>query len=643
MAVVTREDSYKNEKKRLREDDSIRTRFKDGIDDSFRIYMHRKVELQRKQFGLVVPPPPSFKPEPTDSILDDKDKDKDSERGKCPIDSSIDSASLEKGHETSNNKDKRKDLFFAGVVVIVNGYTNPDAPTIMRLMHKHGGDLEKYETHRITHIIAEHLSVAKANIYKKQRNPTPVVYPSWITDSVAQGKILPHGDYLLNEVKDRNSCGLKKSFFPNAKQDTKTSSNDSIIATATSTSTAKIQSNQIDSSHHKIRTVGTDPNFLESYFSTSRLSFIGSYKQRSNYTSSNTSSSRSNIDNSNSTRTFQNPSEITIKFIFHVDMDCFFASVALRNYPQYQQSPVAIGHNNIMSHHRKNANKNSIENANNISCDNDVASKRSTSELSTCNYIARQYGVKKGMWLDQAKLLCPNLIVLPYDYDGYDEVTNQVAEILFSYSNVYNGSVELVSCDEAYLELWIPDPNETKTGCFKNEENPTTTLSGFTKSIAEQIRRDIYSQTKCTASIGCSKNKFLAKLATDKAKPDGSKVIIADEWRDFLKSLKLRDLPGIGYKLEKKLTSHQIITVQDVWDLEDDAENIICPIVGRGNGKKLIQFCNGKDSRAVASAPRKTIGAEVSSIYLFFTICLNNNELYLTEVLIFLIQLYFIV
>ena len=109
----------------------------------------------------------------------------------------------------------RPDLFFSGVVVLVNGYTNPDAETLKRLLQKHGGDLEKYETNRVTHIIAEQLSTAKANIYKRQKKPTPVCTPNWITDSIEKFKLLPHADYLLEGILDKNVFGSKKvkSYF----------------------------------------------------------------------------------------------------------------------------------------------------------------------------------------------------------------------------------------------------------------------------------------------------------------------------------------------------------------------------------------------------------------------------------------------
>lgn len=112
-------------------------------------------------------------------------------------------------------KKHRPDLFFTGIVVLVNGYTDPDAETIKRLLQKHGGDLEKYETSRVTHIIAVELSTAKANIYNRQKKPTPVCTPNWITDSVREQKLLPHADYLLKSVMDENVFGSKKvkSYF----------------------------------------------------------------------------------------------------------------------------------------------------------------------------------------------------------------------------------------------------------------------------------------------------------------------------------------------------------------------------------------------------------------------------------------------
>lgn len=120
---------------------------------------------------------------------------------------------------------ERPDLFFLGVVVKVQGYTDPDNETIKRLLQRYGGDFETYETSRVTHIVAEHLSTAKANYLKRQRRPRPVVLPSWIMDSVQAGKLLPHGDYLLEELQDNppspggRQIGIKDLFSMTKKKE----------------------------------------------------------------------------------------------------------------------------------------------------------------------------------------------------------------------------------------------------------------------------------------------------------------------------------------------------------------------------------------------------------------------------------------
>jgi DNA repair protein REV1 len=153
----------------------------------------------------------------------------------------------------------RPDLFFSGIVVLINGHTNPDATTLMRLLHKHGGDLEKYETRRVTHIIAERLSTAKANIYKKQQNPTPVCRPEWITESVEKGALLPFADYLLQDVMDAKAPRTKslKTFF----------GADAVNAPSEPEADLSIHTDPSKSKYHingQVRTVGNDPNFLES-------------------------------------------------------------------------------------------------------------------------------------------------------------------------------------------------------------------------------------------------------------------------------------------------------------------------------------------------------------------------------------------
>lgn len=700
-------------------------------EDSFRNYMARKIDMQRQQFGLILPPPPETQNDEatksakrrvsfSEDVKDKKEKkrkksgiqhvlkrlqrrhgsrrkrkranfvedqhDTDPAVSDETIDDFVDEDVAEPtvydeidSNDSENLANKldtetRKDLFFQGVVAMVNGYTDPDAESLQRMLHKHGGDLEKYETSRITHIIAERLSTAKVNIYKKQRKPTPVCYPSWIVESVKAQCLLPYGPYLIKEVREsiatagsiaqlfcqtkestlpRDDCAIDRaestsplmdqmtncvesakqfsdknvydhvsaisavseswtgpshdgSVYPGGlfsqSQDTYTlmidsgegnaSNNDThrtrssagVIQTNQADEVAKFieESNENNDSHEgfsdvaersprkdgkyingRIRTVGTDPDFLESFFSNSRLSFIGSFKQRVR-----------------STSTFRNEKKINQqRYVFHIDMDCFFAAVALRNYPDYRDKPVVISHFGL------SPDSNALADDFNVS---------STSECATCNYHARKYGIKKGMYLGRAKQLCPDLVVLKYDFDGYEEVSEQVTDILEEQADLHGGNLEQVSCDEAFLEIFL-------------ELSDKSLLKVV--SLAETIRTSIFEVTSCTATVGVAHNKFLAKLATDKVKPNGSFVV--DDPQELLRELNLRDLHGIGHKLERKLEEERLVTVQDVWDLGEEGEGELIRVLGPGIGRKVWLFCKGVDDRPVQPAERKTIGAEV--------------------------------
>ena len=616
-------------------------------------------------------------------------------------------------------KRQRKDLFFLGVTVLVNGYTDPGADTIMRTLHKHGGDLEKYETSRVTHIIAENLSTAKAKIYKKQKRPVPVVKPQWIVDCVEAGRLLPHADYLLDEVREENVCASVKSFFKakesrecigqdegcdegvlvqeaNTAQETDSDNaigwtallnsseeiepitlyqmedngsddednsvtnaaseleryasnysqsnhplnQENIVNLNSSASTAihllselvsasaatsKTEHIHLDSSesgrgatapgvpqtnqtspHHdctKIslaetnktksspskaqgfrggtRTVGTDPNFLDSYFSSSRLSFIGSFRQR--------------LEKSNRPQSHATRGGNAKRFVFHVDMDCFFAAIAVRNYPQFRDMPVAVGHG-------WRSDPNGVRGGQVPVAATDEK-KKSSSELSTCNYKARKYGVTKGMFEGQARKLCPELVVLPYDFEGYEDASIKVGEILHDCVDECHGAVDQVSCDESYLEFYLDDVDSTD-----NEDSEPMQAGELARSIGDKLRRAIVETTECTASIGIGPNKLLAKLATNRVKDRGGNgVFIVDDWKTFLKDVKLRELPGIGHNLERKLLSHNMCCVQDVWDI---SEGELSNILGAGNGSKIYKYCHGEDDRPCKPAERKTIGAE---------------------------------
>ena len=153
-----------------------------------------------------------------------------------------------------------------------------------------------------------------------------------------------------------------------------------------------------------------------------------------------------------------------------------------------------------------------------------------------------------------------------------------------------------MSCDESYVEINIGS-NDAGDDVF-----------AFVNSLAENIRTDIVRNTSCTASIGIGPNKFLAKLAADRVKPNACCVV--RDWMKFLDNVSLRDIPGIGRKNETKLQPYGLCTVNDIWELNQDAVSIVGEIIGAGNATKIVQFCHGKDDRIVSPAIRKSIGAE---------------------------------
>lgn len=626
-------------------------------------------------------------------------------------------------------KRQRKDLFFLGVTVLVNGYTDPSSDTIMRLLHKYGGSLEKYETTCVTHIVAESLSTAKAKIYRKQKKPIPVVRPEWIVDCVEAGRLLPFADYLLDQVTEEHVCASVKSFFrqkveeefvmelsagddskiapafhecdqeeeiidldgdcigvahdrnlddakglaedtgfalhqeqnmenvsvcvvddaseetsakvetshlhgtttvcPSGPSESKPPPTHQIqpdmnpkVSTLNRLKTSKLQNSDAHESNihrsmttqveppanipskekdasvasgpsrgllspskrpHLHKTVGTDPNFLDTYFSESRLSFIGRHSHRTGHSRAY---QRESAHGSNSKR-----------FVLHIDMDCFFAAIAIRNFPQFRDKPVAVGH----------AWKNDPNGIGGDPCHISGREEmtKSRSELSTCNYLARKQGVKKGMFLHRAKQLCPDLVVLPYDFEGYEDASNKVGEILISVVDEYNGALEQVSCDESYLEFYLNNEETSDTGGHSFQAVGT---NGLAKTIADSIRRAIMDETECTASIGVGPNKLLAKLATNHAKAKGGdSVAVASDWKIFLDGVHLREIPGIGYRMEKKLQAHNLIYVQDIWNI---CESDLIAILGPGLGSKIHKYCHGEDDRLVKPAERKTIGAE---------------------------------
>ncbi|XP_015706016.1 DNA repair protein REV1 isoform X2 [Coturnix japonica] len=306
--------------------------------------------------------------------------------------------------------------------------------------------------------------------------------------------------------------------------------------------------------------------------------------------------------------------------IMHVDMDCFFVSVAIRNRPDLKGKPVAVTSNRGAGKAplRPGANpqlewqyyQNKLLNGkaeiripdkldsavwehsdsahmNGVDCDLTVLSM---AEIASCSYEARQAGIKNGMFFGQAKKLCPNLQAVSYDFNAYKEVAQTVYEILASYTH----NIEAVSCDEALVDI---TEILTETRLTPDE-------------LANAIRDEIKAQTKCTASVGMGSNILLARMATRKAKPDGQYHLKPEEVDDFIRGQLVTNLPGVGRSMESKLAS---LGIRTCGDLQCASMSKLQKEFGPKTGQMLYRFCRGLDDRPVRTEKeRKSVSAEIN-------------------------------
>jgi len=205
--------------------------------------------------------------------------------------------------------------------------------------------------------------------------------------------------------------------------------------------------------------------------------------------------------------------DFPIRKIVHIDMDAFFASVEQLDNPALRGKPIAVG----------------------------GGSERGV--VAAASYEARPFGVRSAMSGRQAKKLCPELIFVQSNGERYREVSQQIRDIFYTYTDL----VEPLSLDEAYLDV-----TQNKKGMVSATQ------------IATEIREQIYTKTQLTASAGISINKFLAKVASDYNKPNGQKTIPPEEVLSFLEALDIRKFHGIGKVTADKMYRMGIYTGGDL-------------------------------------------------------------------------------
>ncbi|RUP45435.1 hypothetical protein BC936DRAFT_148187 [Jimgerdemannia flammicorona] len=302
-----------------------------------------------------------------------------------------------------------------------------------------------------------------------------------------------------------------------------------------------------------------NPEFLDKYYSTSRLHYLSAWRTELKEITAKLQqqhAGRRREFGKSGIRTVM----ISTMFLLspasrHVDFDCFFASVGIKERPHLVNMPVAVSHGQ------------------------GTGAGKTSSDIASCNYVARKFGIKNGMPVGAARKLCPDLVVIPYEFEKYKAISQIFYEVLFNHAD----ELQAVSVDEALVDVssQITDPD-----------------AGQEEELAAAIRKEIKQRTGCDASIGIGRNILVARMATKKAKPNGHFYCKPADVAEFLAEQGVDDLPGGIVKLKDMLQVSKA-------ELQKE--------FGPKTGLMLYNFSRGVDDRPLTvEKPRQSVSVEVT-------------------------------
>lgn len=536
---------------------------------------------------------------------------------------------------------------FAGVRAFITGRVDPPLDELKYLLHVHGGrSTHWYAKGAVSHIVAAWLPDTKVKELLKEKNPVPAVAPAWVTDSIAAGHRLPEAPYLLAPFRRSAGQALDQLLqrggpaAPCAPQSepgqvlgetgvVALAAPAAAPAAAAAPPTPHPSSAVASAKNAPSRPASTeeDPDFIQHYFSTSRLHFLGTFRDHA-------ASLVRCFPVLPNTRRAARPGEPGVT-IAHVDMDCFFVAVALLARPTLRGAPVAVAH-----------------------CSADAADPATASaaaraniqgEVSSASYEARAAGVHAGMHLQQAVAACPGLTIVPYDFAAIGACSKLVYATLTAFSaaaahaaakasgvaaqpwslahlralrrgisptqshqelvlqvRAYLASrpqfppwlgrvraVEPMSCDEAYVDVSGVQPVEAM-------------LSVLRAAVAEV--------SGCPASAGAGPSRMLAKLATSSAKPNGQALAPGSraECEAYMAQLPVKSVPGVGWRIARQLRELNITTCAQLQAVE---RLQLQAWFGSKAGDAMYGAARGQavNEAAVGSQkPRKSVGVEIT-------------------------------
>ncbi|EFQ99109.1 DNA repair protein REV1 [Nannizzia gypsea CBS 118893] len=549
---------------------------------------------------------------------------------------------------------------FEGVVAHINGYTQPSLNDLHRMIVSHGGGFLQYLDGKTTatHIIASALTPRKKEEFRRYR----VVKPAWIVDSIEAGRMLPWESYrLLDEgttqkvlkfdisgrisaenntqsqsyrtqtdsswytsqlnkeppfgsrktvgssstanitedppVEDelvtdvqamtQDDCGAAS---PTAPGEAGTPGSDYLFPSTQSEQTTSEQLNkspecdrkkQLTSEEHNALLLSkahirqssvVNPDFIQQYYRESRLHHLSTWKvelkaQLQTIAQERGTAKLTSVKRPPGTR----------RYILHVDFDSFFAAVSLQKHPELAEKPVAIAHGTGPG-----------------------------SEIASCNYPARKFGVKNGMWMKGALELCPELKVLSYDFPAYEDASRKFYEAILD----IDGIVQSVSIDEALVDISAICIQAGGSDGRAMSEASTYREQEKADTVAQNLRDSIKQKTGCHVSVGIGQNILQAKLALKKAKPAGQFQLKPENVLDFIGEFTVTDLPGVAHSLGAKL---QELSVKYVKDIRQLSRERLTGHLGPKTGAKLWEYARGIDNTVVGDQViRKSVSAEIN-------------------------------
>jgi len=314
-----------------------------------------------------------------------------------------------------------------------------------------------------------------------------------------------------------------------------------------------------------------NPEFLKQFYSESRLHHLSTWKA-----SLKSSMQRLAAEKGLSQKKIRKRPGAR-SFIMHVDFDSFFCAVSLKKHPEFADKPTAIAHGTGPG-----------------------------SEIASCNYPAREFGIKNGMWMKRALELCPDIKVLPYDFPAYEDASRLFYECIMT----VGGVVQSVSIDEALIDATAVVLNTSASQGIGIDEGSMWREQEKADEIAHSLREKIKAKTGCEVSVGIGSNILQAKVALRRAKPAGQYQLKPEDVLNVIGELTVENLPGVSYSIGGKLEE---LGVKFVKDIREVSRERLTSALGPKTGEKLAEYARGIDRSEVGEQPpRKSVSAEVN-------------------------------